>query len=107
MSSDELRKMMAIQQARGVERHSVALFAIDSCFLQLARDKHLSKGQVLTNRMILAPGARDTTRFAAHPRVPSSLHVSLLRAPRLPRRYCLTASNIPQKCRLSSTKNAS
>jgi hypothetical protein len=48
MSSDELRKMMAIQQARGVERHSVALFAIDSCFLQLARDKHLSKGQVYT-----------------------------------------------------------
>jgi len=45
MSSDELRKMMAIQQARGVERHSVSLFAIDSCFLQLARDKHLSKGQ--------------------------------------------------------------
>eukprot|EP00282_Hemiselmis_andersenii_P005793 CAMPEP_0114127876 /NCGR_PEP_ID=MMETSP0043_2-20121206/10630_1 /TAXON_ID=464988 /ORGANISM="Hemiselmis andersenii, Strain CCMP644" /LENGTH=450 /DNA_ID=CAMNT_0001221023 /DNA_START=51 /DNA_END=1403 /DNA_ORIENTATION=+ len=45
MTSDNLRKLMALQQARGVERHSVSLFAIDSCFLQLARDKHLEKGQ--------------------------------------------------------------
>jgi hypothetical protein len=33
-------------QARGVERHTMSLFAIDSCYLQLARDKHLEKGQV-------------------------------------------------------------
>jgi len=45
MQSDNLRKLMAIQQARGVERHTMSLFAIDSCYLQLARDKHLQKGQ--------------------------------------------------------------
>lgn len=45
MGEDGLRKLMAIQQARGVERHTVSLFAIDSCFLQLARDKHLARGQ--------------------------------------------------------------
>jgi len=45
MTSDNLRKLMAIQQARGVERHTMSLFAIDSCYLQLARDKHLHKGQ--------------------------------------------------------------
>jgi len=45
MTSDNLRKLMAIQQARGVERHTMSLFAIDSCYLQLARDKHLQRGQ--------------------------------------------------------------
>lgn len=45
MTSDNLRKLMAMQQARGVERHTMSLFAIDSCYLQLARDKHLEKGQ--------------------------------------------------------------
>mmetsp|Transcript_39410 Transcript_39410/g.93300 ORF Transcript_39410/g.93300 Transcript_39410/m.93300 type:complete len:446 (-) Transcript_39410:173-1510(-) len=45
MQSDNLRKLMAIQQARGVERHTMSLFAIDSCYLQLARDRHLLKGQ--------------------------------------------------------------
>ena len=45
MTSDNLRKLMAMQQARGVERHTMSLFAIDCCFLQLARDKQLAKGQ--------------------------------------------------------------
>jgi len=45
MTSDNLRKLMAIQQGKGVERHTMSLFAIDSCYLQLARDKHLLKGQ--------------------------------------------------------------
>jgi len=45
MTTDNLRKLMAIQQARGVERHTMSLFAIDSCYLQLARDKHIADGQ--------------------------------------------------------------
>ena len=45
MTTDNLRKLMAMQQARGVERHTMSLFAIDCCFLQLARDKQLAKGQ--------------------------------------------------------------
>jgi len=45
MTSENLRKLMAMQQARGVERHTLSLYAIDSCFLQLSRDKTLARGQ--------------------------------------------------------------
>jgi hypothetical protein len=36
MTTDNLRQLMAMQQARGVERHTMSLFAIDCCFLQVS-----------------------------------------------------------------------
>ena len=43
IATESVKRLLQAHSQRGWDRHQVALFAMDSCYLQLARDKHVQR----------------------------------------------------------------
>mmetsp|Transcript_18359 Transcript_18359/g.60286 ORF Transcript_18359/g.60286 Transcript_18359/m.60286 type:complete len:235 (-) Transcript_18359:102-806(-) len=84
LATPDMKHLLALQAKKGWDRHNIALLAIDCSYLQLSRDKHLEKANViepeeiaslmtffLSARTSLAESLLDETGITCKVRVPS------------------------------------
>jgi len=58
LTTEAMKRLLQVHSQRGWDRHSIALFCVDSCYLQLARDKHVTRQENIAPSEMAATLAR-------------------------------------------------
>ena len=58
LTTEAMKRLLQTHTQRGWDRHSIALFCVDSCYLQLARDKHVQRQETIAPSEMAATMAR-------------------------------------------------
>lgn len=58
LTTESMKRLLQVHSQRGWDKHQIALFSIDSCYLQLARDKHVQRQETIHPSEMAATLAR-------------------------------------------------